>query len=142
MADDSSSSSSSSSSDDERDIDDNEVKLRQMKRNARNKNSRTRNKLVGLKSYDELLREHALIRMREGLQTILEMHTPVELSSICGLLKLKVQQPAKVSMRLIMDYASEGGKVTEEKIHEILYVGRCISRIFTFNRTSLSFISC
>ena len=119
MADDSSSSSSSSSSDDERDIDDNEVKLRQMQRNARNKNSRTRNKLVGLKSYDELLREHALIRMREGLQTILEMHTPVELSSICGLLKLKVQQPAKVSMRLIMEYASEGGKITEEKIHEI-----------------------
>lgn len=114
-----SSSSSSSSSDDEIDVDDNDVRLRQMKRNARNKNSRTRNKLAGLKSYDELLREHALTRMKEGLKTILEMHTPVELSSICGLLCLKVQQPAKVSMRLILEYASEGGKMTEEKIHEI-----------------------
>ena len=117
---DESSSSSSSSSDDEEDIDDNEIKLRQMQRNARNKGkSRVRNKLAGLKSYDELLREHALQRMKEGLQTILEMHTPIELSSICGLLKLKVQQPAKVSMRLIMEYASKGGVMTEDTIKEI-----------------------
>ena len=114
-----SSSSSSSSSDDEVDIDENEIKFRQLQRNARNKASKTRGKLVGLKSYDQLLQEHALTRMKEGLKTILEMHTPVELSSICGLLKLKVQQPAKVSMRLILDYAAEGGKMTEEKIHQI-----------------------
>ena len=40
----------------------------------------------GLQSYEDMMKEHALVRMQEGLLKILQLHTPVELSSLCGCL--------------------------------------------------------
>lgn len=65
-------------------------------------------------------RAHGLKRMQDGLRTLLSLHHPVELSSICGCLKLKVQQKANVSMNQIIKYASETEEIDELKIKIIL----------------------
>lgn len=63
---------------------------------------------------------HAMKRMQEGLTKLLTLHTPVELSSLCGCLQLKVQQKAATSMDLILRYASETEELDEERIQHIL----------------------
>ena len=68
-------------------------------------------RMAGLQSYEDMMREHALQRMQEGLKQILMLHTPPELSSICGVLALSVKEKASTSIRLIIDHASKGGKL-------------------------------
>lgn len=124
--DDTESDSSSSSSDEEsesQDINDADIRLAQMKKAALAKGkNRVKDRLAGLKSYDELMREHALQRMRDGLKKILELHTPTELSSICGQLKLKTLQKGHNSIDQILTYATEGGVFSEEKVNSVFSV--------------------
>ena len=85
----SSTSSSSSSDDDYRDdVDEAEIKLQQMRRKARAKAEAARgggqSRMAGLQSYEDMKQEHALKRTEEGLKKVLSLHTPGELSSICG----------------------------------------------------------
>ncbi|RYH20809.1 hypothetical protein EON65_22420 [archaeon] len=63
---------------------------------------------------------HGLKRMQDGLRALLSLHHPVELSSICGCLKLKVQQKVNVSMNQIIKYASEKEEIDVLKIKTIL----------------------
>ena len=58
--------------------------------------------------------------MQNGLRQILELHTPVELSSLCGCLHLKVQEKASTSIDQIIRYASEGEELNPERIQNIL----------------------
>jgi hypothetical protein len=67
--------------------------------------------MAGLQSYEDMMREHALTRMQDGLKKILMLHTPPELSSICGVLRLSVKEKASTSIKLIIEYASKGGKL-------------------------------
>jgi hypothetical protein len=71
-------------------------------------------------SYDEMMKSHALERMKDGLRKLLALHSGVEVSSICGCLKLKVQQKASTSIEQIISYASETEEMVESKTHQIL----------------------
>lgn len=52
-----------------------------------------------------MMKGHTLKRMEDGLRHILSLHTPVELSSICGSLLLKPQQKANNSIDQIIRFA-------------------------------------
>jgi hypothetical protein len=67
-----------------------------------------------------MAKSHALQRMKDGLRKILSLHTPVELSSICGCLQLKAQQKASTSLEQIMIYATETEELNEERVKKIL----------------------
>ena len=54
--------------------------------------------------------EHASLRMEEGLKRMLQLHTPNELSSICGQLGLKILQKASVSIDQIATYMTSQNK--------------------------------
>jgi hypothetical protein len=120
----------------------NEMRIAQMKKGGmRNKNilnnlantdssgglaNRLKTKMNSLKSYDEIKKERALVRMLEGIRKILSLHTPVELSSLCGAFKLKVQQKASVSIELILSDLLVDGQVTEvglERLFNKLWEG-------------------
>eukprot|EP01039_Chlorochromonas_danica_P004246 gene4246-4665_t len=129
----SSSSSSSSSSqeggaEEDSEVDDlqsADVKWRQMKKNALNRrHNRQKGKgsrLAGLLSLNEIKRGHGLKRMKKGLEVLLSLHHPVELSSICGCLNLPVQQKGPVSLSAILKFATADGGVNEERIRQILH---------------------
>ena len=59
------------------------------------------------------------MRMQDGLRKLLELHSPVELSSICGCLKLKTQEKANTSIDQILIYASETGELDAERIKNV-----------------------
>lgn len=67
-----------------------------------------------------MMKSHAFKRMQEGIRKILNLHTAVELSSICGCLQLKTQQKAATSLELIMKYATELEELDEERTKRIL----------------------
>jgi hypothetical protein len=92
--------------DDVADIDVADMKLNQLRRGNRKRRKRGNqyNRLEGLQSLETLKKSHALKRMEEGLRNILALHTPVELSSICGCLQLKVQQKAATSIEQIIQF--------------------------------------
>jgi hypothetical protein len=122
-------SSSSSSSSDESDVqkeevDLAEVKLQQMRRKARSKAEARmgggNQRMKGLQSYEEMQREHGLKRMQQGLRDLLALHTPPELSSVCGVLELSVKEKASTSIKLIVDYASEGGTLDPDRTRDLL----------------------
>ena len=54
--------------------------------------------------------EHASLRMEDGLKRMLQLHTPNELSSICGQLGLKILQKASVSIEQIMKFMTSQNK--------------------------------
>lgn len=58
-------------------------------------------------------------RMKAGLEKLLMLHNPVELSSISGTLGLKVQQKGPTSIKNIVDYARDGNIISEEKVSKI-----------------------
>ena len=79
-----------------------------------------RNKLEGLKSYDELLRDHTNQRMKEGLAAILMMHTSAELSAICGVLGLNTLQRGEDSLNQLIKYVSPDGQVLDELVDKLM----------------------
>lgn len=117
----------SSSSEDEHtqaDIQSADMRWSQMKRSAQKKRAHTTkggpNALKGLVSLEDMKRAHGLKRMKDGLLAILTLHSAVELSSICGSLRLKSQQKASMSMSLIIKYAAEEEEINEKRLHNIL----------------------
>ena len=68
---------------------------------------------------DDLIQEQALQRMKDGAETILKLHNPYELSSICGMLGLKTQQKGPTSLKQIMDWAMEDGVISENKVYSL-----------------------
>jgi hypothetical protein len=127
---DSESSSSSSSSDDGRDVKDDvdiaDIKLQQLRRKARAKAEAKEGKgnarLSGLQSFDDMMREHALQRMQDGMKALLMLHTPSELSSICGVLELSVKEKASTSIRMIIEYASQGQRLDPARMKSLLSI--------------------
>jgi hypothetical protein len=103
-------------------LDENDVKLQQMRRGAQKRGGQSKiaARFEGLVSYDEMLRKHAFQRMKDGLQKILTLHTAVELSSICGCLGLKVQEKASTSIHFITEYAYESNDLDGERIKHIM----------------------
>lgn len=67
-----------------------------------------------------MLKEQAFKRMQDGLRKVLQLHTPVELSSLCGCLHLKVQEKASTSIDQIIRYACETEELDLERISQIL----------------------
>jgi hypothetical protein len=126
-------SSGEESSDDDKDeygalipekvITDAELRLQQIRRGARDKSREGfANKLQGLKSLDEINREQSLQRIKDGLHHVLMLHSPVELSSCCGMLGLKVQQKPVNSIEQIMAFALSDTKQEEGKMQKVLSV--------------------
>lgn len=117
-----------SSTDDESDkvdLDEAEIKLAQMRRTAvakrgLGKGSSMATKFSGLQSYEEMQREHSLKRMTEGVRTILQLHSPYELSSICGFLQLPVKEKASSSLNMILNYVTSEGKLSSAKLAQLL----------------------
>ena len=107
------------------DLDEAEIKLAQMRRTATakrgmGKGSNMASKFSGLQSVEDMHREHALKRMTEGVRTILQLHTPYELSSICGFLQLPVKEKASSSLSLILNYVTHEGKLSSPKLAQLL----------------------
>ncbi len=120
-----SSTESSSDSDDHReDFDEAEIKLQQMRRKARANAEAQRGvgqeRMKGLQSFEQMQQEHALKRTEKGLKEVLTLHTPSELSSICGVLRLPVKQKGTDSTRLIIKSVSENGVVQAERMLSLL----------------------
>lgn len=103
-------------------LDANDVKLQQMRRGAQKRGGQSKivARFEGLVSYDDMLRQHAFQRMKDGIQKILSLHTPVELSSLCGCLGLKVQEKAATSIHFITQYASESSNLDEARLRHIM----------------------
>ena len=89
--------------------------------------------MKGLQSYEDMQREHGLKRMTEGLRALLGLHTPPELSSICGVLKLPVKEKGSTSLKAIIDYASQGGKMDPDrtKVSICIHMHVCLSPTLT-----------
>eukprot|EP01032_Pedospumella_encystans_P007506 gene7506-9001_t len=104
------------------DLNANDVKLQQMRRSAQKRGGQSKivARFEGLVSYDEMLRQHAFQRMKDGIQKILSLHTPVELSSLCGCLGLKVQEKGSTSIHFITQYASESKDLDPERLRKIM----------------------
>jgi len=129
---DSTSSSSSSSSDEsQKDHDDAQIKLQQMRRRARGKADAKRgvgdSRMAGLQSFEEMQQSHAIERMQVGMKELLSLHTPPELSSICGVLRLSVKEKASTSIKLIIEHASKvpkgsNSKLDMDRVKEVLEV--------------------
>lgn len=66
------------------------------------------------------MKSHAVRRMQEGVRKLLGLHTPVELSSICGCLQLKTQLKGADSIELIVSYVMENEGSYEDKIRKVL----------------------
>lgn len=103
-------------------LDQNDVKLQQMRRGAQKRGGQSKiaARFEGLVSYDEMLRQHAFQRMKDGMQKILSLHTAVELSSLCGCLGLKVQEKASTSIHFITQYANESNDLDADRIKHIM----------------------
>ena len=84
------------------------------------KKSKLLEKYKGMKSEEQLAHENAIRRMTEGMQTLLKLHKPVELSAICGVLGLKTLEKSDTSIDQIINYAKANNEVTETKLVHIL----------------------
>mmetsp|Transcript_32415 Transcript_32415/g.44413 ORF Transcript_32415/g.44413 Transcript_32415/m.44413 type:complete len:608 (+) Transcript_32415:11-1834(+) len=99
-----------------------DAKLSQLHRSAEKRGglSKLKARYQSLQTYEQMLKEQALKRMQVGLRKILELHMPVELSSICGCLHLKVQEKGSNSIDQILQYASATEELDKEKVFNIL----------------------
>ena len=64
--------------------------------------------------------DHASVRMEQGLIALLNLHTPNELSSICGNLNLKILQKGGNSMKQIMKAVRDGKNFISRESAETL----------------------
>jgi hypothetical protein len=65
-------------------------------------------------------KQQAFARVEKGIYDILSLHTPYELSAMCGNLGLKSQQKPDVSMKQIVEVVCPKGKMTEETAMKLL----------------------
>lgn len=72
------------------------------------------------KTVEETIHTHVENRMFEGINRVLELHTPCELSSICGILGLPVQQKGRQSIYHIMQYINENSDMKQQKVRKVL----------------------
>jgi hypothetical protein len=102
--------------------DKNDIKLTQMRRGAQKRGGQVKiaERFGQLISYDEMLKQHAFQRMKDGIYHILSLHSAVELSSLCGCLELKVQEKGATSIRFITEYLCETNELDEARITKIL----------------------
>lgn len=122
---DSDSASTGTSSDDENevvDLDEQQIRLAQMRRTAQSKKAGRRGLTGagGLQTYEEMHKEHGMDRMVEGVTKLLQLHTPYELSSVCGVLGLSVKEKASTSINMILQYVKSDGGLTGEKLAKLL----------------------
>jgi len=107
-----------------------EIKLQQMRRKARAKaeakEGKGNQRMQGLQSYEDMVREHELQRMQEGLKKILMLHTPPELSSICGVLALSVKEKASTSIKVRAAERGGAGSRALRAACYVLYAACCI----------------
>lgn len=87
--------------------------------------SKVSDRFRGLKTREQIAQEHATQRMTEGITVLLTMHSPSELSSICGVLKLKSLERGHSSIEQIVNHLKSvnvGGQVmiSEAKLHKVL----------------------
>lgn len=80
----------------------NDVKLAQMRRAAKKKKKGYN--LHDLLSYNDIILSQKKQRMIFGIQQILQLHSAVELSSICGSLQLPPQKKRGQSLDIILQY--------------------------------------
>ncbi len=79
-------------------VDETQLRLAQLQRNARNKGGKSKlmSKFKGLGEDEDREARLRFKRVNEAVTSILRLHNPVELSSICGQLGLKSHQKGPV----------------------------------------------
>jgi hypothetical protein len=89
-----------------------QVKLAQMKRNARNKGTTSKliQKYKNIMTPEERLKMETIKRIEAGIRSILVLHTPIELSSMCGSLGLKPLERASHSIDQLVNFCKDGGE--------------------------------
>jgi len=110
------SSSSSSSDEDEEyvEIDEMKQRLAQMKRNNRGKGSskilvttKLMAKFGNVLTPEQRALKNTADRIEKGVRDVLKLHSPTELSAICGLLQLKTLQRGDESIELLINYCKD-----------------------------------
>lgn len=106
--------STSSDDDDDYEIDEAALRRAQMKRNAKTKGqtSKLLMKFKNIMTPEERERSNMMKRIDMGLRAVLQLHSPVELSSICGVLGLKPLERGPASIEQIVQYCKD------EETHE------------------------
>jgi hypothetical protein len=107
--------------DDYLEVDTQQIRAAQIKRNARNKGkSKLMHKFKGLGEGED---KEAMLRFKrigDGIRTILGLHNPVELSSISGTLNLSVQEKGTTSIENIVRFCVENNEFAEDKMVRVV----------------------
>jgi len=82
--------------------------------------SRAQQMLDAIRKKEEDAKKEVRLRMEKGLRQLLGYHNPVELSSICGLLHLPVQERGHISLQQVLDYAIVNGNVKGDRLKKVL----------------------
>jgi hypothetical protein len=104
-------------------VDEVKLKLAQMKRANKNKvpQSKLLMKFKNFISPEQRAQNEANKRIDTGLRSCLMLHSPVELSALCGVLELKPLQRANISIDLIIAFTKEqDGNFLEKKVLKVV----------------------
>lgn len=114
----SSTSNSSAESSEVAEIDAVQVKLRQMRRHNKGKGvpSKLSERFKSMMTPEQRAKNELNKRIDKGLRDVLQLHTPIELSSICGILGLTPLERASVSIDMILQFCKEEGDFSEVKV--------------------------
>jgi hypothetical protein len=114
----SSTTSSSASSSAVAEIDDVQIKLRQMRRHNKGKGapSKLMTRFQNMMTPEQRAKNELNKRIDKGLRDVLHLHTPIELSSVCGILGLTALERASVSIDMIIQYCKEDEDFSEVKV--------------------------
>ena len=82
--------------------------------------SRAGEMVANIKKKEEDVKRAVRARMEAGLRKLLSFHNAVELSSICGLLHMPVQERGHISLQQVLDYAIVGGSVKGDRLKKVL----------------------
>jgi hypothetical protein len=103
------------------DTDDQQIRIAQLQRNARNKGkSKLMHKFKGLGEGEDKEAKLRFKRLGDALRSILKLHNPVELSSICGNLGLPTQERGSTSLENIIAFCIEKNEFSEGKIIQMI----------------------
>lgn len=102
-------------------VDEAQMRVIQLQRNARSKGrSKLMHRFKGI-GEDEMAGIRARFqRISASIRLLLRLHHPVELSSICGNLKLPVQDKGPVSLEHIVKYCIIDGKFSDERLMDVV----------------------
>ena len=109
--------SSSSTGSSVAEIDEVQIKLRQMRRHNKGKGaSKLMARFKNMMTPEQRAKNELNKRIDKGLRDVLQLHTPVELSSICGVLGLTALERASVSIDIIIQFCKDDEDFVDAKV--------------------------